>query len=73
MSGPGRGSRPPNVNLRSGAVLAATSVAPGGVEKQDPSRFVGCLLEHEVERHGSDIMEWPVFSCCGEALGVAIT
>ena len=58
---------------KNGAVLAATSVAPGGVEWQDPCSFVGLLLEHEVERHGSDIMERPVFGCCGEALGVAIT
>ena len=68
MSGPGRGSVPPNVNLcRNGAVLAATSVAPG-VEWQDSC----LLLEHEVERHGSDIIERPVCRCCGEALGVEI-
>ena len=70
MSGPGRGSLPPKVNLcKNGAVLAATSVALGGVEWQDS--FL--LLEHEVERHGSDIIDRPVCCCCGEALGVEIT
>ena len=70
MSGPGRGSLPPKVNLcKNGAVLAATSVALGGVEWQD--YFL--LLEHEMERHGSDIIDRPVCSCCGEALGVEIT
>ena len=51
-----------------GAVLAATSVAPGGVEWQDSC----LLLEHDVERHGNDIIERPVCCCCGEALGVEI-
>ncbi len=69
MSGPGRGSFPPKVNLcMSGAALAATSVALGGVDWQDSC----LLLEHEVERHGSDIIERPVCCCCGEALGVEI-
>ena len=53
----------------SGAALAATSVALGGVDWQDSC----LLLEHEVERHGNDITDRPVCCCCGEALGVEIT
>ena len=70
MSGPGRGSFPPKVNLCiSGAVLAATSVALGGVDWQDSC----LLLEHEVERHGNDVIDRPVSGCGGDALGVEIT
>jgi len=35
--------------------------------------FVGALLGHEVDRHGSESIERPVCGCCGEVLGVAIT